>query len=35
MTIEELFEKLKPCYKEVYLENGYLYERECYYGSEE
>lgn len=35
MTIEELFLKLKPCYKEIYLENGYLYGRECYYGNEE
>ena len=33
MTIEELYQKLKPCYKEIYLENGNLYERECYYGS--
>ena len=35
MTIETLYEKLKPCYKEIYLENGYLYEKECYYGNEE
>ena len=35
MTIETLYEKLKPCYKEIYLKNGYLYERECYYGSKE
>lgn len=35
MTIETLYEKLKPCYKEIYLQNGYLYERECYYGGEE
>lgn len=33
MTIEELYKKLKPCYKEIYLKNGNLYERECYYGS--
>lgn len=35
MTIEELFKKLKPCYKEIYLKNGYLYKRECYYGNKE
>lgn len=35
MTIETLYEKLKPCYKEIYLENGYLYEKECYYGDKE
>ena len=35
MTIETLYEKLKPCYKELYLENGYLYEKECYYGDKE
>ena len=34
ITIETLYEKLKPCYKEIYLANGYLYERECYYGDE-
>lgn len=33
MTIEELYKKLKPCYKEIYLKNGNLYERECYYGN--
>ena len=33
MTIEELYKKLKPCYKEVYLKNGNLCERELYYGS--
>ena len=32
MTIEELYKTLKPCYKETYLKNGNLYERECYYG---
>ena len=35
MTIETLYEKLKPCYKEIYLDNGYLYERECFYGNKE
>lgn len=35
MTIETLYEKLNPCYKEIYLENGKLYEKECYYGNEE
>lgn len=35
MTIETLYEKLKPCYKEIYLQNGYLYKKECYYGGEE
>lgn len=34
MSIEELYERLKPCYKEVYLKNGYLYEKECYYGND-
>ena len=33
MTVEVLYEKLKPCYKELYLKNGNLYRRECYYGS--
>ena len=33
MTIEELYKKLKPCYKEIYLKNGNLCERECYYGN--
>lgn len=31
MSIETLYDKLKPCYKETYLENGYLYKKECYY----
>ena len=35
MTIEELYKSLKPCYKETYLENGYLYGRECYYDNKE
>ncbi len=35
MTIEELYERLKPCYKEIYLQNGKLFKRECYYGNEE
>lgn len=35
MTIEVLYQKLKPCYKEIYLENGQLYERKNYYGNEE
>lgn len=35
MTIEELYKRLQPCYCETYLENGYLYERGCYYGDEE
>lgn len=35
MTIKELYNRLQPCYKEVYLENGKLYERKFYYGSEE
>lgn len=35
MTLETLYEKLKPCYKEIYLQNGYLYERKYYYGGEE
>ena len=34
MTIEELYERLKPCYKEIYLQNGKLFGRECYYGNE-
>ena len=34
MTIEDLYEKLKPCYKEIYLENGNLHEKEYYYGKE-
>ena len=33
MTIEELYKKLKPCYKEIYLKNNNLYGRECYYGN--
>lgn len=33
MTIEVLYEKLKPCYKEIYLENGLLYTKENYYGN--
>lgn len=32
ITTEELYKKLKPHYSEVYLENGFLYGRECYYG---
>lgn len=35
ITIEELYERLKPCYCEIYLENGNLYERNCYYGDKE
>lgn len=35
ITIEELYERLKPCYQEIYLENGNLYERNCYYGGKE
>jgi hypothetical protein len=35
MTIEELYERLKPCYKEIYLQNGKLFGRECYYGNKE
>ena len=34
MSIEELYERLKPCYREVYLKNGYLYTKECYYGND-
>lgn len=34
MSIEELYEKLKPCYKEIYLRNGCLYDKECYYGND-
>ena len=34
MSIETLYKKLKPCYREVYLKNGYLYEKECYYGND-
>lgn len=34
MSIETLYEKLKPCYKEIYLRNGYLYKKECYYGND-
>ena len=34
ITIEELYKRLKPCYQEIYLENGNLYERNCYYGNE-
>ena len=35
VTTEELYEKLKPHYSETYLENGFLYERRCYYGDKE
>ena len=35
MTIEVLYTKLKPCYKEIYLENGQLYTKENYYGNKE
>lgn len=35
MSIETLFEKLKPCYEEIYLQNGELYERKFYYGNKE
>lgn len=35
ITTEELYKKLKPHYSEVYLENGFLYERRCYYGDKE
>lgn len=35
MSIEELYTRLKPCYRETYLENGFLYEREDFYGNEE
>ena len=28
MTLEEIFEKYKPCYLNIYLQNGKLYERE-------
>lgn len=35
ITTEELYKKLKPHYSEIYLENGFLYERECYYGDKE
>ena len=34
-TIEEIYERLQPCYKERYLENGKLYERSYYYGNEQ
>lgn len=34
MSIETLYKKLKPCYREVYLKNGYLYTKECYYGND-
>ena len=33
MSIETLFEKLKPCYEEIYLQNGELNERKFYYGN--
>lgn len=35
LNIEELYERLKPYYKIIYLQNGELYERKCYYGNEE
>lgn len=35
MDLKELYEKLKPSYEEIYLKNGYLYERKFYYGDEE
>ena len=35
VTTEELYEKLKPHYSEIYLENGFLYERKNYYGDKE
>lgn len=34
-SIEELYDKLQPMYGEQYLENGKLYRRVGYYGSEE
>lgn len=34
MTLEELYKTLRPCYKEIYLDNGNLYRKECYYGYE-
>lgn len=33
-SIEELYQDLKPVYGEQYLENGQLYERSYYYGTE-
>lgn len=35
MTLEELYNKLKPSYEEVYLKNGYLYSRSWYYENKE
>lgn len=35
MTLEELYKKLCPCYKEVYLANGKLYERKYFYNGKE
>lgn len=34
-TIEEIYERLQPCYKEEYLENGKLHGRSLYYGDEQ
>lgn len=33
-SIEEVYKKFKPMYGEQYLENGYLYQRRGYYGTE-
>lgn len=33
--LREIYDKLNPCYLEVYLQNGYLNERKCYYGNKE
>lgn len=30
-TLKELYEILQPCYREIYLKNGKLYEKEYYY----
>ena len=31
-TLKELYDVLQPCYREIYLKNGKLHEREYYYG---
>lgn len=34
-TLEELYERIKPCYRNKYLKNGRLYRKDCYYGDKE
>lgn len=33
MTLKELYKKLRPCYKEIYLANGKLFDRESFYSA--